>query len=252
MALGEESPERIKQVAVRLGSTTIDYTVRRSARRRKTVQISVVNGEVIVAAPRRTPARELEAIVRERTKWILKKFAEEAQKPAPARFVTGETLPYLGENISLTVTLSHDPKPTVRFARQRFSVSVPANLDDEQRADAIRAALTAWYRDRAAEYLPGIVENWLPRLGSDKPTRILIRNQKQRWGSCSVDGTLRFNWRVMMLKPPLIEYIVVHELAHLAHSNHSRDYWAHVSTAMPDAQQRRKTLRDAGQTLPAL
>lgn len=238
--------------SVRLGNTTIDYTVRRSARRRKTVQISVVDGEVIVAAPRRTPARELEAIVRGRTEWILKKLAEEAQKPAPARFVTGEKLPYLGEDISLTVTLSHDPKPTVRFARRRFSVSVPANLDDEQRADAIRDALTAWYRDRAAEHLPSIVENWLPRFGGDKPTRILIRNQKQRWGSCSADGTLRFNWRVMMLKRALIEYIVVHELAHLAHHNHSRDYWPHVSAVMPDALQRPRALREAGRQLPTL
>ncbi len=236
---------------VRSGSTTIDYTVRRSARRRKTVQISVVGGEVIVAAPRRTPVRELEAIVRERAAWIMKRLAEEAQKPAPARFVTGEKLSCLGEDISLTVTLSDDPKPTVQFARRRFSISVPANLDDEQRADAIRAALAAWYRDRAAEYLPSIVENWLPRFGGDKPARILIRNQKQRWGSCSADGTLRFNWRVMMLKPALIEYIVVHELAHLAHQNHSRDYWAHVSAAMPDARQRRKALRQAGRDLPA-
>ncbi len=236
----------------RVGNTTIEYIVRRSRRRRKTVQISVVGGEVIVAAPTRTPARELEAIVRERTGWILKKLAEEAQKPAPARFVTGEKLPYLGEDISLTVTLSHDTKPTVRFARRRFSVSVPANLDDEQRADAIRAALTAWYRDRATEHLPKIVEDWLPRFGGDKPSRILIRNQKQRWGSCSADGTLRFNWRVMMLRPSLIEYIVVHELAHLTHQNHSRDYWSHVSAAMPDAQQRRKALREAGRTLPPL
>ena len=252
MALGEESHAGIDRLAVLVGSTTVDYTVRRSARRRKTVQISVVNGEVIVAAPRRTPARELEAIVRERAAWIMKKLAEEARKPAPARFVTGEKLPYLGEDISLTVTLSHDPKPTVRFARRGFSVSVPANLDDEQRVDAIRAALTAWYRDRAAEHLPNIVENWLPRFGGDKPTKILIRNQKQRWGSCSADGTLRFNWRVMMLKPSLIEYIVVHELAHLAHQNHSRDFWDHVATAMPDAQQRRKALRQAGWQLPTL
>ncbi len=241
-----------EQGRVRAGSATIDYAVRRSARRRKTVQISVVDNEVIVAAPRRTPARELEAIVRERAAWIMQKLAEEAQKPAPARFVTGEKLPYLGEDISLAITLSHDPKATVRLARPRFSVSVPANLDDEQRADAIRAALTAWYRDRAAEKLPGIVENWLPRFGSDKPTRILIRNQKQRWGSCSADGTLRFNWRVMMLKPSLIEYIVVHELAHLKHQNHSRDFWDHVSAAMPDAQQRRKALRETGRQLPTL
>ncbi len=239
------------QGRVRFGNTTIDYTVRRSARRRKTVQISVVDGEVIVTAPRRTPARELEELVRNRIPWITRKLSEEAQKPAPPQFVTGEKLPYLGNDIPLVVTLSHDPKPSVRFSHRRFHVSAPTDLEDEHRTDAIRTALTAWYRERAAELLPEMVEHWLPSLGGSS-TRILIRNQKQRWGSCSADGTLRFNWRVMMLRPSLIEYIVVHELAHLTHRNHSREYWDQVTAAMPEALQRRKALREAGQELPAL
>ncbi len=233
-------------------SDAIKYTVRRSRRRRKTVQISIVGGEVIVAAPVRTPARELEDIVRNRTPWILRQLAEEAKQPAPTRFVSGETLPYLGQDVTLTVALSHNRETTVRFNRGRFHVSVPADLDDEQRAGAIRAAITAWYKDRAAQQLPELVERWLPSLGGGEISKILIRNQKQRWGSCSADGTLRFNWRVMMLRPDLIEYIVVHELAHLAHRNHSRDFWAHVSTAMPDAQQKRGELREAGRQLPTL
>ena len=75
---------------------------------------------------------------------------------------------------------------------------------------------------------------------------ILIRDQRQRWGSCAPDGTLRFNWRAMMLKQSLIEYVVVHELAHLTHRNHSADYWNLVSHVMPDAQQRRRSLRGGG------
>ncbi len=236
---------------VRFGNTTIDYAVRRSARRRKTVQISVVDGDVIVAAPRRTPMRELEAIVLDRAPWIFRQLEDDARKPAPIRFVSGETLPYLGRDAPLAVSFSHDSETTVRFSRGRFHVSVSANLDDEQRTDAIRTAITAWYRDRASQQLPELVRRWLPSLGGS-PSKILIRNQKQRWGSCSADGTLRFNWRVMMLKSALIEYIVVHELAHLTHQNHSRDYWAHVSAAMPDAKQRRKALRDAGRKLPTL
>ncbi len=127
-----------------------------------------------------------------------------------------------------------------------------AVIDMPQVAESIRAALAAWFRERAAETLPDIVKRWVPSLGGDGPTRILIRNQKQRWGSCSADGTLRFNWRVIMLPPELIDYIVVHELAHLRHQNHSREYWDHVTAAMPDAIQRRKALREAGQNLPTL
>ena len=81
-------------------------------------------------------------------------------------------------------------------------------------------------------------------------SRVLVRDQRQRWGSCAPDGTLRFNWRATMLPPALIEYVVVHELAHLTHRNHSTDFWGLVSEAMPDAQQRRQRLREAGRTLP--
>ena len=79
---------------------------------------------------------------------------------------------------------------------------------------------------------------------------MLIRDQQQRWGSCVPDGTLRFNWRVAMLQPELAEYVVVHELAHLKVSSHSAEYWALVSSLLPDAQERRRRLREAGKMLP--
>ena len=79
---------------------------------------------------------------------------------------------------------------------------------------------------------------------------MLIRDQRRRWGSCASDGTLRFSWRGMMLEPALIEYIVVHELAHLTVKNHSPDFWKLVTSAMPDVQQRRKRLREVSRTLP--
>ncbi len=82
------------------------------------------------------------------------------------------------------------------------------------------------------------------------PPRVLIRDQRLRWGSCAPDGTLRFNWRVVMLKPSLIEYVVVHELAHLTHPNHSPSFWGLVTEVMPDAQERRARLREEGRTLP--
>ena len=77
-----------------------------------------------------------------------------------------------------------------------------------------------------------------------------MRDQRQRWGSCATDGTLRFNWRIMMLKPALIEYVVVHELAHLTHRNHSPDFWGLVASLLPDAQRRRQVLTEVGRTLP--
>ncbi len=235
---------------VRFGNTTIDYEVRRSKRRKKTVQITVDGGGVQVAAPVATPESELRAMVRKRAPWILGHASTEMIHAAPKRFVSGETLPYLGRNVRLIVDSAEMRTPKVRFDHWRFLVTIPTTLDESKRYEQIRRAVVTWYRSRAAERLPTVVERWWPRLGRGEVPPVLVRDQRQRWGSCAPDGTLRFNWRAMMLKPALIEYIVAHELAHLTHRNHSSDYWSLLANAMPDAQQRRKTIREAGQLLP--
>ena len=236
--------------SVRFGDTTIEYEVRRSERRKKTVQITVDGGGVQVAAPTKTPESELRAMVRKRALWILSHASDEMLEATPKRFVSGETLPYLGRNVRLIVESTDIRSPRVRFDHWRFRVAVPKTLDGDQRYEPIRRSIVGWYRQRASERLPDVVQRWWPRLGRGEESLILVRDQRQRWGSCAPDGTLRFNWRAMMLKPALIEYVVVHELAHLTHRNHSTDFWGLLSRAMPDAQQRRKSLKEAGRTLP--
>ncbi len=236
--------------SVRFGDTTIEYEVRRSERRRKTVQITVDGGGVQVAAPVTTPESDLRAIVRKRAPWIVSQASDEMLEAAPKRFVSGETLPYLGRNVRLVVQPADVRSPEVRFDHWRFRVDVPETLNGDARCESIRRAVVGWYRGRAAERLPGVVSRWWPRLGRGEMSRILVRDQRQRWGSCAPDGTLRFNWRAMMLKPALVEYVVAHELAHLTHRSHSTDFWGLLSAAMPDAQQRRKSLREEGRRLP--
>jgi len=332
--------------SVRFGATTIEYEVRRSPRRHKTVQITVDGGGVEVIAPSATPGPEVRAIVAKRAAWILARLAEaggaagaagtvSSPVPTPRRFISGETLPYLGRNVRLIVepAAAGTRSPEVRFDHWRFRIAVPPGLDDfnaltgggvsgdgagnvgggggvsgggasgvrvsdggasgsgvrvsdggasgsgvrvsdggasgsgvggvgvggvggggagdgGERRERIRRAVVAWYRARAGERVPACVARWQSRLGRGPAPRVLIRDQRQRWGSCAPDGTLRFNWRAVMLEPALIDYIVVHELAHLAVRSHSPEFWRIVTAAMPDAQHRRRRLREAGRSLP--
>ena len=235
---------------IRFGNTTIDYQVRRSKRRKKTIQIILSDSGVRVLAPMTTPDSELQAIVRKRAPWILKHFSQSTLDAEPMRFVSGEKLPYLGRNLRLHIDTDNVLMPSVRLDHWRFRVAVPESLDGEDRHRSIREAAMQWYQERATERLAETVERWWPRLGCGEKSRVLIRDQRRIWGSCAPDGTLRFNWRAVMLKPALIEYLVVHELAHLTHRNHSKDFWGLVSEVMPDAQQLRKTLREEGRRLP--
>ncbi|MCY3912583.1 MAG: SprT family zinc-dependent metalloprotease [Chloroflexi bacterium] len=236
--------------SVRYGETTIEFGVRRSSRRKKTVQITVDGAGVQVAAPLSTPPDEIRGIVRKRAAWILRHGTAETLAAAPKRFVSGETLPYLGRNVRLVVEQADVRTAAVRFDHWRFRVTVPMGVSDRERYDGVRRAVVGWYRTRAAARLPTSVERWWPRLGRGDRPRVLIRDQRRRWGSCAPDGTLRFNWRAMMLEPALVEYIVVHELAHLSIKNHGPEFWGLVAGAMPDVQQRRQRLREAGHLLP--
>ncbi len=236
--------------SIRFGHTTIEYEVRRSERRKKTVQITVDGGSVQVVAPLATPDRELRAIVRKRAAWILSHATKATPQAAPKGFVSGETLPYLGRNVRMIIEPADVPSTEVRFDHWRFRVAVPRSLDGGERYEAIRRSIVEWYRSRAVERLTSGVDRWWSRLGEGEKSRILIRDQKRRWGSCAHDGTLRFNWRVMMLEASLIEYIIVHELVHLRVKNHSADFWRSVAEVLPDMEHRRRRLREAGRTLP--
>ncbi len=237
---------------VRVGDATIEYDVRRSARRRKTVQISVDRDGVRVAAPAGIADRELRDIVVKRAPWILQHANAQPATAEPTRFVSGETLPYLGRDVRIVAAPAGRPSAAVTFDCGGLRIAVPAHLPEVERRETARGAVVEWYRLRAAEDIPARVDRWRRLLGEGANPRILIRDQRCRWGSCAADGTLRFNWRAMMLEPSLIDYIVVHELTHLKVRNHSAAFWNLVARSIPDVQQRRRRLREVGRTLPAL
>ena len=109
-------------------------------------------------------------------------------------------------------------------------------------------ALEKRYRDAAKDYIPKRVEYYHQFTGG-RYTKITIRDQKTRWGSCSSNGTLSFSFRLMMAPPRVLDYVVVHELCHLTHMNHSKEFWNMVQTILPDYKEHRKWLKENGHTL---
>ena len=232
--------------AVHFGDCTIHYQVVRRPRRKKTVEITVDSpGVVTVAAPVETPRDRIEATVRKRAKWIMRHNGTIDQAPPRRRFISGESLPYFGRLVRLTVRAVDREAVEIQFHHWQFDVEVPKSLSGDVRREAARAAFERWYRERAAVKLPDRVERVASLLGV-RPKEILIRDQRKRWASCATDGTLRFNWRVIMAAPTLIDYLVAHELAHLKVRGHSSEYWEVVAQAIPDYQRRREQLRELG------
>ncbi len=136
--------------SIRFGDTTIEYQVRRSLRRKKTIQVTVDGGGVQVASPMDTLPQDLQALVRRRAPWILNHATDGLLAVAPKRFISGETLPYLGRNVLMVFETADVRKPEVRFDHWRFSIKVPQHLCGSQRNEHICKAIIAWYRGRAA------------------------------------------------------------------------------------------------------
>ena len=112
----------------------------------------------------------------------------------------------------------------------------------------IEAALERWYRERAAEVFAARVARWAPEVGAT-PSRVLVRAQRRRWGSCAADRSLRFNWRLMLAEPEIVDYVVVHELAHLLVPSHSGAFWDVVARVLPEHRALRRRLVEAGPSL---
>ncbi len=123
-----------------------------------------------------------------------------------------------------------------------------AVLPTDAPKDAATLALEKRYRDAAKEYIPKRVEYYHEFTGGNYD-KITIRDQKTRWGSCSANGTLSFNYRLMLAPPRVLDYVVVHELCHLTHMNHSTDFWNMVASILPDYKEYRKWLKENGHTL---
>ena len=223
----------------------IPYVIERG-RRLKTVAIGVdpVDG-VRVRAPRDTSMARLDLVVHRKARWILerqRRHEDLPPPPSPREFVSGETFRYLGRQYRLKLERTRDAEARVRIAEGRLIV--PVTTKGSTPADA-RDRLVAWYRERAAIRVPERVTAWSAKLGLH-PSSVLIREPKKRWGSADARGNIRFNWRIIQTPTRLIDYVVAHELVHLAHSDHTRDFWSALGRAMPDYEARREALRRLG------
>jgi predicted metal-dependent hydrolase len=232
---------------VQFGQTLIEYRIRRTSRA-KTVSIAIVPEEgLVVTAPERATTQRLDELVRQKGAWVLQRLKRRSDLPPPLpvrEFVSGETFKYLGRQYRLKVRVAGEGEP-VGLHGAHLILTLPRGASEALRASLVRSALVGWYRARAQDYLPRRASQWTPKLGLKSP-RILVSEPEKRWGSASKDGSLRINWRVMQAPVTLVDYVLVHELTHLIHEDHSREFWATVGRVLPDYEDRKKRLRELG------
>ena len=231
------------------GDSTIPYVIVRSRRRLRTMQITVnAEAAVSVAVPVRVGTETVRKFVKQRAGWIVRTKAEIDARPKPLRLVNGEHVSFLGERLPLFVVEDGVLRTSVRLASSGLHVTVPDSLTRAERKAAIRRAVVSWYMRRARKILSERVEEWRRRMRC-RPRRVVVKDQRSRWGSCSADGTLRFNWRIVMAEGDLIDYLVVHELLHMRIRSHSPRFHAGLARIMPDYREHELRLNEFGRQM---
>ncbi|MEA2470970.1 MAG: hypothetical protein QOE38_1969 [Thermoleophilaceae bacterium] len=223
----------------------IEYPIRRSDRaRRARINVSAEGVEVVV--PRRMALRQVVPFVEEKRPWIERTLRRirEAEEAAAVRLVHGGSVPYLGRSLELRVR--------VEPARVRSHVALRGDAlrvaVGEPGADAVRAALEAWYRRRARVEVEPRLDAACRRAGT-RYTRLSIRQQRTRWASCSSTGAMSFNWRLLLAPPEILDYVVEHEVAHLEVLDHSPRFWRLLGSRSPTYREHERWLRRNGPAL---
>jgi predicted metal-dependent hydrolase len=220
-----------------------DYVIDKIIRsKRKTLALQVTHdGMVIVRAPKNAPQKAINGFIARYSKWVEKKrtLARELLKNNPPKtFIDGERFIYLGESYKLT--LIDEPGVAIRFDAGFY-------LDSAQTKRA-RLLFIDWYINRAQKIIADRVCYYSALTGLAY-NRLRITNAQSRWGSCSANNNIRFSWRLVMAPLNIIDYVVVHELAHIQIKNHSKTFWDKVENTLPDYRTRRQWLKDNGRLL---
>lgn len=217
-----------------------NYTIIHS--KRKTATISVERDrEIIVRVPEGLSNEKINEIVLSKEKWIIEKLNHNQKynpNPSNKEFVSGETLAYLGRNYQLQIV--DYPIEGITFDR-RFIIS----KENQSNANDL---FKDWYKSKAIDKIKPIAKKYAQHLGVIYQ-EIKISEMKYRWGSCTPKGNLLFNWRIIKAPMYVLEYVIVHELAHLIEHNHSDDFWNIVSVQLPNYTKAKDWLKINGEIL---
>lgn len=222
-------------------SDAIFYTVRRHPRARSLkLRVSPFDG-VVVTMPRR-PGRwiDVDSFVDENRGWIADRLEEcglpaSGERPHGSVFDLDRDLSYRGERYRIVPT----DEASVSISEADREIGVPRRADDPNEE------LRSWLVDRAKRRIEECVTLWADTINVN-PDSTTVRSLRSRWGSCTSDGRLVFNWRLILFPPSILEYVVLHEICHLRHFDHSESFWNLVEEHAPDFEESVEWLKTEG------
>lgn len=241
MSLFAKPRAAIETRVIRLEGQEIPYLLKRSSKRR-TIGLSIDHRGLTVSAPQRAAVGHLEQVLQERSGWLFDKLREwQERQPASFNCADGETLLFLGSELVLRL-IEGGPRVQSNLLEDDTLVVTVPNVED---AVAVRRKLEQWYRAEARRHFMQRLEHYASCMGL-KVRNVALSGARTRWGSCNAKGDIRLSWRLIQAPISQIDYVVVHELAHIRELNHSSRFWAIVEETLPHYATAQRALKTGG------
>jgi len=217
---------------------------RKSARRKRSLALKVdKQGQVVVMTPLHTSKQDVRRFVQAKRDWISNQLARHETLSLQKELARGASLHFLGASLDIKAVIG--PR---NLCEQRDNVLYVVSRQSEPGKDYLETRASHWLREQAGEMLPQKLQFLSSQTGlSGKGLQ--IKSYRARWGSCRHDGVIQLNWKLIMAPSEVIDYVLVHELSHLKHFNHSAAFWALVDQHCPEYKQRRQWLKQHGRLL---
>jgi predicted metal-dependent hydrolase len=236
----QHQPTMVEKRETSINGQAIKYILKRSLRARHVrLEVKPQTGLTVVV-PHSYKIGQLPGLLESKKRWIssnLARFSHFQSSSAKKKLKSGDTVPYLGRDLELVKQENHTGAGGVTLEGNRLAVS-PVLF----RNGILELALERWYRAEAAKLIGERAYKLSTQMGISYK-RITIRGQKTRWGSCSRKKNLSFNWKLLMAPEPVVDYVIIHELAHLKEMNHSKRFWALVAQHCHGWREHRRWLK---------
>lgn len=232
----------------------LQYSIRRSSRS-KTTRIIVKPDKIEVIAPPSVSEQKIKAFVTSQEEWIRLAIRQVSINQdaipslAPTNYNDGCFIPFQGKQIKLSLNFTETKKIVIHCNEaQGMIMNLPLSYQEASGSTLIRLKLIGWMRTQARLEIENMINRHAPRFGLF-PRSLKIKTQKSRWGSCGPNNDINMNWLLILAPGSVLEYVVVHELCHIKHKNHSKAFWDLVAQHLPAYHQQRLWLKQNGASL---
>jgi len=215
-----------------------NYKISYSKNRKKTIGLKITDGILVITSPKNIKTDFILSIIKKRERWILERI--KSKQRLNKELINNNKIKFIGSEIEIIIKENSLLKNGgyCELINNNLLINISNNYDE----NLLKTIIKNWYKDKCFELISKRVDEYAKQYNLNY-NKITIKEQKSVWGTCNIRNDLTFNWKIMFFDLDVIDYLVVHELAHTIYRNHSKSYWNYISKIIPNHKELREKLK---------